>query len=61
MRGIHQGDSVPDIFIPQMIELYRQGRFPFARLLKFYDLANINQAMEDMDKGITIKPVVRMG
>ncbi|ROT45714.1 NAD(P)-dependent alcohol dehydrogenase [Pusillimonas sp. NJUB218] len=61
VRGIHQGDSVPDIFIPQMIELYRQGRFPFDRLLKFYDLANINQAMEDMDKGVTIKPVVRMG
>ena len=35
VRGIVEGDSAPDIFIPQLIELQKQGRFPYDRLLKF--------------------------
>lgn len=60
VRGIHQGDSQPDRFIPLLIDLYRKGRFPFDRLLRFYDLADINTAMNDMQSGSCIKPVVRM-
>lgn len=60
VRGIHQGDSVPEIFIPHMIELYRQGRFPFDRLVDFYPLADINAAMADMVAGRVVKPVIRM-
>jgi len=61
VRGIHQGDSVPDVFIPQLIELYAQGRFPFDKLVSFYEFADINRAMSDMLSGRAIKPVVRMG
>ena len=32
--GIIEGNCVP--FIPELIELYRQGRFPFDKLVKFY-------------------------
>lgn len=60
VRGVIEGDSIPDIFIPRLIELYDQGRFPFDRLVKFYDLEDINQAVEDSESGETIKPVVRM-
>jgi aryl-alcohol dehydrogenase len=60
LRGIIEGDSVPDIFIPQLIELYRQGRFPFDKLLRFYALEDINQALADSEKGLTVKPVIRM-
>jgi len=60
VRGIHQGDSRPDLFIPLLIGLYRQGRFPFDRLLSFYDLADINTALSDMQAGRSIKPVIRM-
>lgn len=28
VTGVIEGDSVPDIFIPQLIALYEQGRFP---------------------------------
>lgn len=58
--GIIEGDSVPDLFIPSLVELYAQGRFPFDRLVKFYSLDQINQAAEDSEKGITIKPIVRL-
>jgi aryl-alcohol dehydrogenase len=58
--GIVEGDSKPDIFIPALIELYRQGRFPFDKLIKFYSLDQINQAAEDSEKGVTIKPIIRL-
>jgi aryl-alcohol dehydrogenase len=60
IRGIVEGDGVPDVFIPQLIALYQQGRFPFDKLVKFYSLDAINQALEDSEKGITIKPIIRM-
>ena len=59
--GIIEGDSVPDLFIPSLVELYLQGRFPFDKLVKFYTLDQINQAAEDSEKGVTIKPIVRLG
>jgi aryl-alcohol dehydrogenase len=61
LRGIVEGDSIPEVFIPQLIELYRQGLFPFDRLVTFYDFDDINQAIDDSESGAVIKPVVRMG
>lgn len=58
--GIIEGESKPDLFIPALVELYRQGKFPFDRLVKFYTLDQINQAAEDSEKGLTIKPIVRL-
>jgi aryl-alcohol dehydrogenase len=60
IMGIVEGDARPKIFIPALIELYRQGRFPFDRLIKYYDFADINQAFEDSENGHTIKPVLRI-
>jgi aryl-alcohol dehydrogenase len=60
IRGICEGDSLAPVFIPQLIELYRQGRFPFDRLIQFYELEEINRAIDDTAKGMTIKPVLRM-
>jgi aryl-alcohol dehydrogenase len=58
--GIVQGDVVAKTFIPTLIELYRQGRFPFDRLVRFYEFADINQAVEDSEAGVTIKPILRI-
>ena len=60
VRGIVEGDSVPDVFIPRLVELYQGGHFPFDRLIAFYDLEEINQAAEDSEEGTVIKPVLRM-
>ncbi len=60
VRGIIQGDSVPHVFIPQLIELYMQGRFPFDRLIRFYELEKINQSCADMGTRKAIKPVLRV-
>ena len=48
------------VFIPRLIELYKQGRFPFDKLIKFYSLDQINQAAADSEAGGTLKPVLRM-
>jgi aryl-alcohol dehydrogenase len=60
VRGIVEGDSVPDVFIPRLIELHDKGRFPFDRLVEFYDLKEINRAAEDSEEGSVLKPVLRM-
>jgi aryl-alcohol dehydrogenase len=59
IMGIVQGDVVSRTFIPELIELYRQGRFPFDRLVKFYNFDDVNQAMADSESGVTIKPILR--
>jgi aryl-alcohol dehydrogenase len=61
LRGIMQGDSIPQIFIPKLVELYRSGRFPIDRLVRTYKFADINQAFADAAQGTVIKPVLVMG
>ena len=59
IQGIVEGDSNPDVFIPRMIEFYKQGRFPFDKLISFYPFENVNQAVDDSEHGRAVKPVVR--
>jgi aryl-alcohol dehydrogenase len=60
MIGVIEGDSIPRVFIPQLIAYYKAGQFPFDKLIKFYDFQQINQAFEDSASGAIIKPVVKM-
>jgi aryl-alcohol dehydrogenase len=60
VRGVLGGDAIPDLFIPKMIELYKQGRFPFDKLITFYPFDQIQQAVKDMEAGHVIKPVLRL-
>jgi len=57
-KGIIEGDSEPDEFIPQLIELYRTGRFPFDRLIKTYPLGAINRAVAEQRDGLCVKAVL---
>jgi aryl-alcohol dehydrogenase len=61
IMGIVQGDVIAHTFIPTLIEFYRQGKFPFDRLIKHYDFEQINEAIADSESGKTIKPVLRIG
>ena len=61
IRGIVEGDSVPQEFIPQMVELYLNGLFPIDRLVKKYKLDEINQAVTDAERGLVVKPVILLG
>jgi len=60
VRGVTEGECVPSVMIPKLIELWRQGRFPFDRMIRKYAFSDINQAAADMESGITLKPVLVM-
>jgi aryl-alcohol dehydrogenase len=60
VRGIVEGDSVPDVFLPQLVALWEQGRFPVERLMTFYDFDQIEAAAHDAETGATVKAVLRM-
>lgn len=60
VRGVIQGWSEPKVFLPYLVDLMMDGKFPAERLMKFYPLAEINRAAEDMITGDTIKPVLMM-
>jgi aryl-alcohol dehydrogenase len=57
-KTVLQGSSVPQVFIPQLIQLWRQGRFPFEKLVKNYSLEQINEGFADSKSGATVKPVI---
>lgn len=60
IMGVIEGDAVPKLFIPRMLEYYRQGRFPVDKIMKFYPFSEINQAFADSHNGVAIKAVLRM-
>jgi len=60
VRGVIQGDSVPQEFIPLLVDHIRAGRFPIDKLITYYPLADINRAAAESTAGKTIKPVLRM-
>ncbi|EJM61840.1 Zn-dependent alcohol dehydrogenase, class III [Pseudomonas sp. GM50] len=60
IMGIVQGDVVANAFIPILVDLYMQGRFPFDKLCRFYSFDQVNEAMADSERGVTIKPILRM-
>ncbi|MDX1404356.1 MAG: NAD(P)-dependent alcohol dehydrogenase [Woeseiaceae bacterium] len=60
LQGTVQGHSVPREFLPRLIEWQREGRFPYEKLISTYAFADINQAFEDAESGLAIKPVLLM-
>jgi aryl-alcohol dehydrogenase len=60
IRGIVEGDSVPSVFLPLLMGLWQEGRFPVDRMMTFYDLDEIDQAAQDSEAGRTTKAVLRM-
>ena len=60
LRGVIEGDADPQTFIPRLVALQAEGRFPFERLVKTYPLAAINDAVADQHSGKCVKPVLTM-
>lgn len=60
MIGVIEGDSVPRVFIPKLIEFHKAGKFPFDKLVQFYGFDQINEAFADSAKGTAIKPILKL-
>jgi aryl-alcohol dehydrogenase len=53
------GDSDPQKFIPFMIKSFKEGKFPYDKMIRQYPADRINQAVEDVLSGVTVKPLLR--
>jgi aryl-alcohol dehydrogenase len=61
LMGVVEGESDGDTFIPKLVSLWKEGRFPFDRLVTFYAFDAINDAIHDSHAGTTIKPILKIG
>jgi aryl-alcohol dehydrogenase len=60
VQGIIEGNSHPKEFIPDLVDLHLDGRFPFDEFVTYYEFDEIQQAVADSEDGSVIKPIVRM-
>jgi aryl-alcohol dehydrogenase len=58
VTGIVEGDSNPDVFIPELIALYKAGKFPFDKLVKQMPFSQINEAIGVQARGEAVKVVL---
>lgn len=58
VKFITEGDADPQTFIPQMLDWYKAGKFPFDRLVVKFPFAEINEAAHASESGTAIKPVL---
>src|ERR1700722_11470999 len=58
IRGIVEGDADPKTFIPYLLELHRQGKFPFDKLITTMPFAQINEAVAAQLRGEVLKVVL---
>jgi len=57
-KGIVEGDSNPDVFIPRLIEMYQAGAFPFDKIITMIPFAKINDAVAAQARGEAVKVVL---
>lgn len=60
VRGIIEGDSDPDEFLPRLIDEWRVGRLPLEKLVKTWPFADINAAIEAQHHGDCVKVVLTL-
>lgn len=58
VTGIIAGSSLPQVFLPRLIELHTAGRFPVDRLLTYYPFDQINEAVAAVRAGTVGKAVL---
>lgn len=56
--GIIEGDSDPDVFVPELIEMYLSGKFPLDKLITTFPFGKINDAIDAQHRGEVVKPVL---
>jgi aryl-alcohol dehydrogenase len=58
IRGSIEGDSDPQVMIPQLVAANRSGAFDVDALLQRYAFEDINRAAEEALAGLVVKPVL---
>ncbi len=58
--GVADGWSIPQVLVPRLLQLWRQGRFPIEAILQNFSFDDINGAVAASGSGEVIKPVLLM-
>lgn len=58
VKGIIEGDSDPDVFLPELVAHREAGRLPIDKFTKTYKFSQINEAIADAHHGRCIKAVL---
>lgn len=61
VKGIIEGDSDPDVFLPELMEHWRRGDLPFDRMIRTFPFDQINEAIAAQHHGDCIKVVLLTG
>ncbi|GAA5868180.1 hypothetical protein JCM1840_006172 [Sporobolomyces johnsonii] len=56
--GCVEGDSNPPEFIPFLMKLYEEGKFPVDRLSRTFPVEQFDAAVQAMKSGEVIKPII---
>ena len=56
--GTLGGESVSSRFIPTLLDLHEQGRFPFTELIGYFPLDQVDDAVAASASGDVVKPVL---
>lgn len=60
LQGIIGGSANPHVLIPQLVEYWRAGRFPFDRMIEEFPFGDFSTAWTETRSGRVIKAVLRM-
>jgi len=60
IHGTRMGHRDPDKTIKAVLSLVHEGYLPLDRLIRIYELKEINRAIADAESGEVIKPVILM-
>ena len=60
VMGILGGDSDVGAFLVELLQHHAEGRFPFDRLIRYFNFDQINEAIHASESGEVVKPVLVM-
>ena len=61
IAGSWGGECRPDRDVPKLAELYRRGKLPLEKLIsRRYRLDDINQALNDLERGAVLRPLIEI-
>lgn len=60
VTGVIEGDADPQQLIPELIELWRAGRFPFEKMITTFDFDALPAAWEAVRAGTVVKAVLAL-
>ena len=56
--GTVEGAANPQLFIPKLVQYFKEGKLPVDKLCKYYEFDQIHEAFEASHNGSVIKPVL---